>query len=150
VSYAYSAAAVALVKESEGCLLVAYCNATDGTWTQGWGNTHGVTATSPPITQAEADAQLEANLNDVCDTVNQLVFVPLTQGQIDALVDFVYEVGETNFECSTLLRKLNAGDYDGAAAEFPKWVHAKGQVLSGMVTRRERELALWNQALPLA
>jgi lysozyme len=71
--------------------------------------------------------------------VNNLVNVPLTQGQFDALVDFVYNLGVGNFESSTLLRDLNAGDMDAAANEFDKWDHVSGQVVAGLLRRREAE-----------
>jgi lysozyme len=69
--------------------------------------------------------------------------VSLNQGQYDALVDFTYNLGPAALQGSTLLRKLNAGDYAGAAAEFPKWCHAGRAVLPGLVTRRARERAMF-------
>lgn len=73
------------------------------------------------------------------DAVNSKVKVGLTQNQFDALVSFVFNVGATNFSKSTLLRKLNAGDYEGAADEFHRWKHQKGKVLRGLVRRRAEE-----------
>jgi hypothetical protein len=69
--------------------------------------------------------------------------VPLTQNEYDALVSFTYNAGGGNLAKSTLLRKLNAGDYDGAAAEFDKWVSSKGQRLNGLIRRRNAEEALF-------
>jgi GH24 family phage-related lysozyme (muramidase) len=77
------------------------------------------------------------------DAVNRLVGVPLTQNQFDALVSFTFNLGEGALEESTLRRKLNAGDYEGAAAEFGKWVKAGGQVLAGLVRRRKDEAELF-------
>ena len=77
------------------------------------------------------------------DAVNRLVTVPLTQNQFDALVSFTFNLGEGALEESTLRRKLNAGDYEGAAAEFGKWVKAGGQVLAGLVRRRKDEAELF-------
>ena len=75
--------------------------------------------------------------------VNQHVHVPLTQHQFDALVSFVFNLGAGNFRTSTLLKKLNARDYDGAAQEFGRWVQAGGKTLPGLVRRREAESALF-------
>jgi lysozyme len=71
------------------------------------------------------------------------VHVPLTQNQFDALVSFVFNLGVGNFRTSTLLKKLNAGDNDGAAQEFGRWIHAGGKALPGLVRRREAERALF-------
>lgn len=70
--------------------------------------------------------------------------VPLSQNQFDALVSLVYNIGETAFSNSTLLKKLNAKDYQGAADQFPRWNKGGGQVLKGLVRRRadERDLFL--------
>ena len=59
--------------------------------------------------------------------VRKYVMVPLSQGEFDALVDFTYNLGEGNFRSSTLLRKLNAGDRAGAAAEFARWYKTNGK-----------------------
>lgn len=75
--------------------------------------------------------------------VNRLVRVSLTQNQFDALVSFTYNLGEGALEESTLLRKVNAGDYAGAAAEFGKWVKADGKLLPGLVRRRKDEAELF-------
>lgn len=77
---------------------------------------------------------LEANA-----AVNSCVRVPLTEGQRTALVSFTYNVGAGNFCGSTLLRKLNTGDYVGACNELPRWVYAKGVKLPGLVKRRQQE-----------
>ncbi|MCY1305462.1 Lysozyme RrrD [compost metagenome] len=69
--------------------------------------------------------------------------VPLSQGQFDALASFVFNLGSGNLQCSTLLRKLNAKDYAGAADEFPRWNKAGGKVLAGLTRRRAAERALF-------
>jgi hypothetical protein len=75
--------------------------------------------------------------------VNHLVTVPLTQGMFDALVSFVHNVGETQFTTSTLLRRLNAGKYDEAAAQFGRWIYQEKVVLKGLVRRRAAEAELF-------
>ena len=71
--------------------------------------------------------------------------VPLTIDEKIALLDFIYNLGGGNFRSSTLLRKLNAGDYAGAAAEFDNWDHAGGKVLAGLLKRRQAETDLFNK-----
>lgn len=75
--------------------------------------------------------------------LKELVTVPLTQGQYDALTSLVFNIGPDAFRRSALRRKLNEGKYDEAAAEFPKWVYAKGKKLKGLVRRREEERRLF-------
>jgi lysozyme len=100
-------------------------------------------------------ADLGRNLAHLCDellardtaaaqrAVQRLVKAPVTQGQYDALVSFTFNIGEGNLAGSTLLRKLNAGDCRGAAAEFPRWNKARGRVLPGLVQRRADERRLF-------
>lgn len=118
--------------------------------TIGYGNTFyqdgtKVTLNDKDISESEASKLLEfiANKN-FGRFIDIAVKVPLTQNQFDALVSFAYNLGNGNLENSTLLRKLNDGDYDGAANEFEKWNKAGGKVLSGLVKRRlaEKELFL--------
>jgi lysozyme len=136
-------AGVALVREFEGCRLDAYrCPA--GIPTIGYG------ATGPDIrmgmkwTQEQADERLAEDLARFAEGVERLVLVDLTDNQFAALVSFAYNVGLGALAGSTLLRKLNAGDYEGAADQFPRWNKGGGRVLPGLVRRRaaERDLFL--------
>jgi GH24 family phage-related lysozyme (muramidase) len=86
---------------------------------------------------------MRATLTTYEDAVKRYVSVNLTQGQFDALVDFAYNVGDQSLCTSTLLKKLNAGDYSGASAEFGKWVNGGGKKLPGLVRRREAERRLF-------
>jgi lysozyme len=76
--------------------------------------------------------------------IKNLVRVPISQGMFDALTDFVFEFGQPKFANSTLLRLLNNGDYAGAAAELPKWVHSGGKVVSQLVDRRDVAQQIFN------
>jgi lysozyme len=76
-------------------------------------------------------------------TVRDKVKVPLTDQQYSALSSFAYNVGPTNFSSSTLVKRLNAGDYEGAASEFKKWNKAGGKELEGLSRRRAAEEALF-------
>src|SRR6185437_11674778 len=130
-----------LTKESEKCVLHAYQDVV-GVWTIGWGTTKGVFP-GQTCTQSQADEWLEEKLTSCARAVLSMVHVPLTQGQLDALTDFCYNLGSGSLLHSTLLAKLNAGDVQGAAGEFGKCVHAGGKVLPGLVTRRGKEKELF-------
>jgi lysozyme len=90
-------------------------------------------------TKEECQALMITDVAEAEKAVRRLVKVKLTQEQFDQLVSFVFNVGEGNFQKSTLLRKLNSGQCWAAAAEFDKWVYAKGKKLPGLVTRRAYE-----------
>jgi lysozyme len=95
------------------------------------------------LTREQGEQLLAQDVASAERTVSAAVSVPLNQGQFDALVSFTYNVGAGAFRASTLLRKLNAGDYAGAAAEFPRWVNASGQRNETLVARRDQEQALF-------
>jgi lysozyme len=136
-----SANCIALVKASEGCKLTAYrCPA--GVWTVGYGHTRGVTP-GQTITQDDAELLLESDLDDAAEQVASMVTVPLTQGQLDALCDFVFNLGAGRLRDSTLLRLLNQGRHAEAAGQFKFWVMAGGHPLPGLVKRRAAERALF-------
>lgn len=135
---------VNLVKQFEGCSLTAYPDPGTGAapWTIGYGHTGGVNP-GDVITQDQADAYLLGDLTKFSNSVVALLHVPVTQNQFDALVDFAYNVGPGNLANSTLLRKLNAGDYQGASEQFLVWNKAGGVVMPGLVRRRAAEQALF-------
>lgn len=137
-----------IIRASEGFRARPYlCPA--GVPTIGYGSTRyedgrAVTLVDPPITEARAQQIMLATLAaEYAPAVLRYVQVPLTQGQFDALVDFAYNAGPQNLRTSTLLRKINAGDFSGAAAEFPKWNKGGGKVQPGLVKRREAERRLF-------
>jgi len=138
----YSPSGFKLTEQFEGLRLQAYKDVA-GVWTNGYGNTHGVVP-GTTITLQQAKDDLASNIEGAEYVVNRVVVVPLTQNQFDALVDFVFNLGSGNFQSSTLLRKLNAGDYAGAAEQFPLWNHSNGQVIAGLTKRRLAEQALFN------
>lgn len=132
---------LAVIKEFEGLQLQAYqCSA--HVWTIGYGHTAGVQP-GDVITRREADGLLSQDVSESERTIERYVTVSLTQCQFDALVSLTFNVGSGNFRSSTLLKKLNAGDYTGAAGEFLRWVNAGGQRLPGLVRRRAAEKALF-------
>lgn len=95
------------------------------------------------ITKEEAEALLERDLEKYAAAVNKFVQVALSQGQFNSLVSFCFNVGITAFARSTLLRKLNDGDYEGAAGEFQRWVNGGGRRLAGLVKRRQLEALMF-------
>ena len=146
-----SLAGIAAIKGYEGCVLTAYPDPGTGNepWTIGVGHTGGVVP-GMTITEDEAGDLLREDIQSSEDAVNHLVTVPITQGQYDALVSFTFNLGQGALAQSTLLRKLNAGDYSGAAAEFSRWNQAAGKVLPGLVTRRAAEAKMFSNPVSLA
>jgi lysozyme len=139
------ALAMPLTRLSEGLRLKAYlCPA--GVATIGYGHTNGVRLRDT-CTLAQAIAWLEEDLRDALVSVRRYVRVPLSPTQEAALIDFVFNLGESAFAHSTLLSLLNAGHYESVPAQLRRW--NKGRVnghmveLAGLTTRREAEVRLW-------
>ncbi|KWB72616.1 hypothetical protein WL40_10780 [Burkholderia ubonensis] len=149
-----------LVHHFEQCLLLAYWDAPGKVWTCGWGSTGPDVGEGTAWTQDEADARCDADLIEAARHVDSAVQVPLTPHQKAALVSLVYNVGPgratqdnrrgrdgivrlASGQPSTLLRKLNAGDYASAADQFLVWNRAGGTVLRGLVRRRSAERSLF-------
>ena len=132
---------IALIKKFEGCELEAYqCSA--NVWTIGYGHTRDISE-GDSCTQAEADEMLVDDLQEFEGYVNELVDAELTQSQFDALVAWTYNLGPGALKESTLLRKLNEGDYKDAPYQIKRWNRAGGKVLDGLVRRREAEALLF-------
>lgn len=131
------------IKFFEGLRLRAYEDG-PGNWAVGYGQNGENIDASTTITKEQAEALLQAHLDKLSDQVDELVTVELEQHQFDALVSLAYNIGIGAFRRSTLLRKLNEGDFKGAANQFTRWVYANGQRLPGLKRRRiaERDLFL--------
>lgn len=95
------------------------------------------------ITQERADELLAWEVGEKAEGVRRLVTVGLDDHQFSALVSFAYNLGLGNLKRSTLLKKVNRGDFDGAATEFIRWNRAGGKVLDGLTRRRMSEERLW-------
>jgi lysozyme len=130
------------IKEHEGLRLKAYKDSV-GVWTIGYGDTGPDVVEGLIITKEEVEERLRKRLREFEGYVLKYVRVGMTQNQFDALVSLVYNIGPTNFKDSTLLKKLNAGDYQGAADQFLVWnkgrVDGKLVVINGLTNRRKSE-----------
>ena len=135
-----------IIKHFEGCELEAYkCAA--GVWTIGYGHTKDVQE-GDTWSKEKAEHMLSKELEDEYEHyVNSLVTVPMNQCQFDALVSWVYNLGPANLKVSTLLKKLNAGDYEDVPNQIKRWnkatVNGERKVLPGLTRRREAEATMF-------
>ena len=97
------------------------------------------------ITKERAMEILRSDVTTAENTVNKLVKVPLNQNQFDALVSFVFNIGETQFASSTLLSELNQRDYNSVPSQLNRWVHGSGKKLPGLINRRRDEGDLFSK-----
>lgn len=140
-----SATGRAWTEHSEGCRLEAYPD--NGAFSIGYGH-RGVPA-GTVWTQRQAEDALDDDLAHACDVIDSLVKVALTEGQVDALADFIFNIGEGQFQESTLLRVMNLAQYAQVPSELLRWVYAQGEPNAGLKARREGEVTLWNGGNPL-
>ena len=134
---AVSAVAVAAICGFEGYREYAYKDVA-GVPTIGYGTTKGVKM-GDKTTRQEAKAFLVRDASGMAKQMQSLIKVPLFQHEWDAYLSFTYNVGIGNFRSSTLLKKLNQGDYAGACLQLKRWVYAGGKKVKGLVNRRDAE-----------
>jgi lysozyme len=132
---------LAVIENFEGLRLKAYQDDVK-VWTIGFGHTAGVYP-GQVITREQADELLRGDVAWAEDAVNKYVKVPLNDNQFDALVSFTFNCGAGALAQSTTLRKLNAGDYQGAADALLGWVNGDHGPLPGLVSRRREERGLF-------
>ena len=136
-----------LIKEFEGFSANAYlCPAKIPTI--GYGNTFyedgRKVKLGEQISKTDALELLEKVVNkDFADKIFPSIKVPVTQNQFDAMCSLAYNIGTGSFLKSTLLKKVNAGDFAGAGEEFLRWNKAGGKEVLGLTKRREREKQLF-------
>jgi lysozyme len=133
--------ALSLIKRWEGLKLQAYRCPAD-VWTIGYGHT----ATARPgmvISETQATRLLMEDLARFEAAIERLVRVPLSDGQFGALVSWCFNVGDGAAARSSLIRKLNGGDYDAVPAELARWNKVSGKVVPGLANRRAAEAGLW-------
>lgn len=132
---------LAFIKAMEGLELMPYQDVA-GIWTVGYGSTTEVVP-GEKITEVEATERLKDDVRHAENCVNKLVTVALAQHEFDCLCDFVFNIGCNAFRHSTLLRKLNDGDYESVPTELGRWDKAGGKVVAGLTRRRKLEADLW-------
>jgi lysozyme len=139
-----SSAGLELLKKSEGFRDQIYTDVA-GFRTIGFGHRLAASESYPTgIDLPQGESILARDIAIAETALDRLVKVPLTQGQFDALVDFVFNLGAGRLASSTLLTYLNAGNTDAAAWQLLAWDHAGSQEIAGLKARREAELRLWN------
>ncbi len=130
-----------LIKHFEGLVLKAYkCPA--GVWTIGYGHTKDVQP-GDEWSESTADHMLEVEMEEYEGYINDSVTAPINQDQFDALVSWVYNLGGGNLKASTMLKVLNAGQYEEVPAQMMRWNKAGGKVLEGLTRRRQAEANLF-------
>jgi len=138
-----SAAGLELIKRSEGFRSHTYLDVA-GFATIGYGHRLLPGEFFPDgISQALAEQILAGDVHQSEQAVLRLVKVALTQGQFDALVDFCFNLGAGKLSTSTLLKDLNAGQYEAARGQLLRWDHVGTQENAGLKARREAEFQLW-------
>lgn len=135
-----------VVKHFEGLYLKAYVDPV-GVWTIGYGHTGSAAHSGNIISEPEAENLLREDMGESEYFVERYIDFDLKQHQFDALVSFTFNVGGGALAKSTLRKKLNSGDVEGAAAEFPRWnkgtVNGQKVVLPGLTRRRSSERFLF-------
>jgi|TARA_Y100000296_G_scaffold85574_1_gene121926 lysozyme len=132
---------IELIKEFEGCTQVAYQDSV-GVWTIGYGHTKDVYEGQLSIKKT-IERFLQEDLQEFEDYVESYVEVPLSQNQFDALVAWTFNLGPGNLLKSTMLKRLNEGDYAAVPDEMRRWNKAGGEVLNGLIRRRDAEANLF-------
>lgn len=133
-----SDAGLDLIKAYEKLRLEAYMPTPDDVPTIGYGHTRGVKM-GDTCTEEQALEWLREDCSEAESCVNRFVRVPMTQNEFDALVSLTFNIGCGAFKGSTLLKLLNNADFDGAAAQFPRWNKQAGKELAGLTRRRNDE-----------
>jgi GH24 family phage-related lysozyme (muramidase) len=137
-----------LIHGFEGIRLKAYkAVPTETYWTIGYGHYGSDVKEGMTITKEKANELFEKDIARFEKAVNEAVKVEINQNMFDALVSFSYNVGVGAFQTSTLLEKLNKGDFIGASEEFKRWNKSSGKVLNGLVRRRTMEMELFRKAV---
>ena len=132
---------IKFIQDFEGLKLNAYRDIV-GVLTIGFGHTGADVIEGMTITKDRANELFNQDIANFVAGVNSMV-KSCTQGEFDAMVSFAYNLGLKSLKTSTLLRKFNEGDIDGAANEFTKWNRAGGKEVAGLTRRRLAERALF-------
>lgn len=133
-----TAAGLVGILNYEGFSDTAYIPVPGDVPTIGFGSTKGVKL-GDTITPEKAIERAYRDIRNTESAIHKCVHVPLSTSEYDAFTSLAYNIGTSAFCSSTLVKKLNAGDYEGACAEIKRWVYVKGQVVPGLANRREKE-----------
>lgn len=143
-----SPSGIRLIQSFEGLKLQAYLDG-GGVPTIGYGTIIYPTGKRVKMgdicTLVEANQYLQFKIAEFEKAINKLVTVTISQNQFDALVSFVYNIGITQFNTSTLLKKLNENNFHAASEQFPRWNKDNGKVIAGLTKRRNQERALFER-----
>lgn len=134
--------AIDLIKTFEGLEKNSYRCVAE-VWTVGYGHTGDDVYPGMRITESQAEDLLKKDLKRFEDGVNELIEVPITQGIMDSLVSFSFNVGLGALSESTLLRLLNQRKYAEAGDQLLRWDKVDGVPLAGLTRRRKAERSLW-------
>lgn len=137
--------AIPLIQRFEGCKLKAYPDPGTGgdPWTIGWGSTGPGIGPGVEWTQEQADQRFREDVTKFANKVAKLVTVDLADHQMAALISLAYNIGTGALAGSTLLRRVNMGDFQGASEQFARWNWAGGRVMKGLSRRRGAEASLF-------
>jgi len=135
--------AVNFIKQWEGLSLTAYWDGLGDVWTIGYGTTGPDIHGGLTWTLEQCEDRLASDIAAFSQSVIQLLSVQVNDNQLAALISFAYNLGASALASSTLLALLNQGDFQGAAAQFPRWDHSGSQVVQGLLNRRNAEMALF-------
>ena len=135
---AVSGACIAGIASYEGFVDHTYYDAV-GVKTIGYGHTGSDVKDDQKVTRTQARALLVKDADTHWKAIRQYIKVPISQNEADAYTSLAYNIGVGNFRRSSLLKKLNRGDYTGACKAIKSWVYAGGKKLKGLVKRREAE-----------
>lgn len=133
-----TAAGLVGILNYEGFSDTAYIPMPGDVPTIGFGSTEGVKL-GDTITPEKAIERAYRDIRNTESAIHKCVHVPLSTSEYDAFTSLAYNIGTSAFCSSTLVKKLNDGDYEGACAEIKRWVYVKGEVVPGLVNRREKE-----------
>lgn len=139
--------AIDTIKKFENVSLTAYPDpATHGDpWTIGYGHTGSEVRKGTTINSSKAESLLRDDVETFVTQIKSVVHVELTLYQFSAIVSLVYNIGFQSFKKSTLLRKLNAGDFNGASDEFLRWNKSGSTIIQGLSNRRMKEKLLFDK-----
>lgn len=143
-AYTMSQDGIDMLKTREKLSLTAYLPTKKDRPTIGYGTTLGVRMGDTIKDEKEAEKLMKRDIKHVeQDYIKRYVKVPLTQYQWDALTNFIYNMPQSQFKDSTLLKVLNNGEYDKVPDEMARWVYQKGKKLDGLINRRKEEIQMW-------